>query len=178
MIKNFIHTPQIGANTYIDDTALIVGNVSIGENCSIWPMVVIRGDIHRIEIGNRTNIQDGTIIHVTHAGDFNPEGFPTILGDDIIVGHRVILHGCTIHSNSLIGMGSIVMDGAVVHSDVILGAGSIVPPGKELASGHLWVGSPVRMVREITEKEYAFLRYSADYYVQLKDKYLSNTKEI
>ena len=131
------HTPQIHATVHVDDTALVIGDVEIGEDSSIWPMSVIRGDIQRIRIGARTSIQDGSVIHVTHDSRFCPGGQPTLIGNDVTVGHKVIPHACTIEDYCLIGMGSIIMDKAVVRSRVTIGAGSVVPPGKVLESGFL-----------------------------------------
>jgi len=167
-------TPSIDPTAFVDSTALIVGNVSAGPDCSFWPMVVVRGDIHQIRIGARSNIQDGTVIHVTHDGPFNPGGYGTSIGDDVTVGHKVMLHGCTIEDRVLIGMGAIVMDGAVVESDVVVGAGSLVTPGKRLASGFLYVGSPVKQIRRLTDRELAYFSYSARKYVELKDRHLSS----
>ena len=173
MIKNLgSKTPTISPSAYVDDSAVIIGDVHLEEDVSIWPTAVLRGDIHSIHIGARSNIQDGTVIHVTHAGDFNSEGHPTVVGKDVIVGHRVVLHGCTVEDRVLVGMGAIIMDGVVIASNTIIGAGSLVPPGKHLASG-LWVGSPARKLRELSEEEMKFLTYSASYYVELKDKYLN-----
>lgn len=174
MIKPFENNfPQVPPTTYVDETALIIGQVTLGADSSIWPMAVLRGDIQQIRIGDRTSIQDGSVIHVTHAGRFNAQGFPTHVGNDVIVGHRVVLHGCTLKDHCLIGMGAIVMDGAIVHSNVIVGAGSVVPPHRELEEGCLWLGNPARKIRKITEEEYEFLRYSAEYYVQLKNRYFA-----
>lgn len=164
--------PAIDRTAYVDSTAVIIGNVSAGADSSFWPCVVVRGDIHRITIGARSNIQDGTVIHVTHDGPFNPGGYGTTIGDDVTVGHKVMLHGCTIADRALIGMGAIVMDGAVVESDVVVGAGSLVPPGKRLESGFLYVGSPVKQIRPLSEKERAYFMYSAQKYVELKDRHL------
>jgi carbonic anhydrase/acetyltransferase-like protein (isoleucine patch superfamily) len=166
------YTPNIDPTSFIDSTALIIGNVSAGPDSSFWPMVVVRGDIHQIRIGARSNIQDGTVIHVTHDGPFNPGGYGTVIGDDVTVGHKVMLHGCTIEDRALIGMGAIVMDGAVVESDVVVGAGSLVPPGKRLESGFLYVGSPVKQIRRLTDRELAYFNYSARKYVELKDRHL------
>lgn len=141
-LENYI--PVIANSAYVDPTALVIGNVVLGENSSVWPMAVIRGDINSIHIGKFTNIQDGTVIHVNHVGEFNPKGNPLVLGDEVTIGHRAILHGCTIEDRCLIGIGTIVMDDVIVHSNVIIGAGSLVPPGKELESDYLWVGSPVK----------------------------------
>ncbi|HEB57394.1 MAG TPA: gamma carbonic anhydrase family protein [Gammaproteobacteria bacterium] len=165
--------PVISADVYIDDTALIIGEVEIGRDCSIWPFTVIRGDVNSISIGECSNIQDHSVLHVTHAGGpVNPTGHALIIGDRITVGHRVILHGCTIHDDCLIGMGSTVMDGAIVHSDTIIGAGSLVTPGKELESGYLWLGAPARQVRALSKAEKESIRYSAQHYQQLKQRHL------
>ncbi len=164
-------TPRIVPSAYVDTTAVVIGDVVIGEDSSIWPTAVIRGDVNSIRIGDRTSIQDGTIIHVNHAGKFNPKGSPTHIGNDITVGHRATLHGCTIHDRCLIGIGAIVMDDVVIESDVILGAGSLVTPGKILASGFLWLGSPAKKIRPLTEQERSFLLYSAEHYVLLQRKH-------
>lgn len=172
-IRSYLnHQPLIGDNTYVDDSAVIIGQVSIGSDSSIWPFASIRGDMHRIQIGDRTSVQDGCVLHITHAGKFNPEGFALTIGSDVTIGHKVILHGCTINDACLIGMGSIVMDGAIIETEVILGAGSLVSPGKVLESGYLWVGSPAVKKRPLTNDEIAFIRYSAATYVKLKNDYL------
>ncbi len=165
-------TPRIADDVWVDPSAVVIGDVEIGSGSSIWPLVVVRGDIHHIRIGKNTNIQDGSVVHVTHDSRFNPGGYPTIIGDNITVGHKVMLHGCTIGDNCLIGMSSTVMDGAVIEPRVVLGAGSLVPGGKVLESGYLWVGSPVRRARELNEKEQEFLDYSAQNYARLAKRYL------
>ncbi|HCB14009.1 MAG TPA: gamma carbonic anhydrase family protein [Gammaproteobacteria bacterium] len=165
------HTPHIHPTAYVDTAALVIGDVEIGQDSSIWPMSVVRGDIQSIRIGARTSIQDGTIIHVTHDSRFCPGGQPTLIGNDVTVGHKVILHACTIEDFCLIGMGAIVMDKAVVRSRVTIGAGSVVPPGKVLESGFLYVGSPVKQIRPLTERELEFLEYSAQNYQRLKDRH-------
>ena len=167
------HTPALGERAFVDRSAVVIGDVEIGADSSVWPLTVIRGDMHRIRIGSRTSVQDGCVLHITHAGPFNPDGFPLLIGDDVTIAHKVMLHGCTVGSRVLIGMGSIVMDGAVIEDDVIVGAGSLVPPGKRLRSGFLYVGSPVKQVRELSEKEKAFFTYSAGNYVKLKDQHLA-----
>ncbi|MEF3194228.1 MAG: gamma carbonic anhydrase family protein [Halothiobacillaceae bacterium] len=167
------HMPMLEAGAWVDPTALVMGQVHLGRDASIWPMSVLRGDINRIEIGARTNIQDGTIIHVTHASRFNPRGAPVIVGSDVTVGHKVVLHACTIEERCLIGMGAVVLDEAVIRREVIVGAGSVVPPGKELESGYLWLGAPARKVRPLTDEELEYLGYSADYYVQLARRHAS-----
>ena len=167
------HRPKLGERAFVDRSAVVIGDVEIGADSSVWPLTVIRGDMHRIRIGARTSVQDASVLHITHAGPFNPEGFPLLIGDDVTIAHKVMLHGCSIGSRVLIGMGSIVMDGAVVEDDVIVGAGSLVPPGKRLASGFLYVGSPVKQVRPLTDKERAFFTYSAGNYVKLNDQHLA-----
>ena len=167
------HTPALGERVFVDRSAVVIGDVEIGSDSSVWPLTVIRGDMHRIRIGARTSVQDGCVLHITHAGPFNPEGFPLLIGDDVTIAHNVMLHGCTVGSRILIGMGSIVMDGAVIEDDVIVGAGSLVPPGKRLVSGFLYVGSPAKQVRALSDKEKAFFTYSAGNYVKLKDQHLA-----
>lgn len=166
--------PIIGAQTYIDNSAVVIGLVTIGEHCSIWPMAVIRGDVQTISIGNQTNIQDGAILHATHPSDkTTPNGHAICLGNHITIGHRVTLHGCKILDRCLIGMDSTVMDGVIIENDVIVGAKSLVPPGKVLTSGYLYVGSPVVQKRALTKTEIDFIVYSAAHYAKLKDIYLS-----
>ena len=164
-------TPRIAASAYIDAAALVIGAVEIGEDSSIWPMCVVRGDVQRIHIGARTNIQDGTVIHVTHDSRFCPGGQPTFIGNDVTVGHKVLLHACTVEDTCLIGMNAVIMDGAVVKAQVMIGASSVVPPGKVLESGYLYVGSPVKQMRPLKEKELEFLEYSAQNYVRLKERH-------
>ncbi len=169
------NTPKISDDVYIDDTALIIGEVEIGRHSSIWPFTVIRGDVNRISIGGCSNIQDHSVLHVTHAGGpSNAAGNALVIGNRITVGHHVTLHGCTIHDDCLIGMGSTVMDGAIIHSDTIIGAGSLVAPGKELEGGYLWLGSPARQVRALSDEEKESLRYSAQHYQRLKERHLKS----
>ncbi|PAV47376.1 gamma carbonic anhydrase family protein [Pseudomonas sp. HAR-UPW-AIA-41] len=164
-------TPRLGERVFIDDSAVVIGDVSLGDDSSVWPLAVIRGDMHRIRIGQRSSVQDGSVLHITHAGPFNADGWPLTIGDDVTIGHKALLHGCSVGNRVLIGMGAIVMDGAVIEDDVVLGAGSLVPPGKTLHSGYLYVGSPVKQARPLSEKEKAFFTYSAANYVRLKDSY-------
>ncbi|MCW8827317.1 MAG: gamma carbonic anhydrase family protein [Gammaproteobacteria bacterium] len=165
-------SPKIGDGCFIDPMSVVIGDVVIGRDCSIWPMVSIRGDVHRIRIGDRTNIQDGSVLHVTHRHPDAPDGFPLNIGNDVTVGHNVTLHGCTIDNRCLVGMGSTILDGAVLEEGVLLGAGSLVPPGKTLEGGYLWVGSPAKKIRPLNEKEQNWLSYSAGHYSRLKDEYL------
>ena len=165
------HQPDIHASVYIDEQALVVGEVSIGEDSSVWPMSVLRGDVNSIEIGERTNIQDGSVLHVTHDSEYAEGGMPLVIGSDVTVGHKVILHACQVEDGCLIGMGATVLDGALIRAGSMVGAGALVPPGKVLESGYLYLGSPVKQVRELTEKEKRFLQYSAAHYVRLKNRH-------
>lgn len=163
--------PDIHASTFVDQTALVLGEVTIGENCSIWPLTVIRGDVNTIQIGNNTNIQDNSVLHVTHDGPYNHGGYELKVGNNVTVGHRVILHGCNIGDSCLIGMGTTIMDGAVVEPHTLIGAGSLVTPNKKLKSGYLWMGSPIQKVRKLTKEERESIEYSALNYVKLKNRH-------
>jgi carbonic anhydrase/acetyltransferase-like protein (isoleucine patch superfamily) len=168
--------PQFGASVYIDDTAVVIGDVTLADDVSVWPTTVIRGDVERIVIGLGTNVQDGAVLHVSHAGKFSPQGHPLTIGKGVTIGHRAVAHACTIGDYCLIGIGAIIMDDAVLEDHVMLGAGSLVPPGKRLASGFLYVGAPAKQARPLTESEREFLEYSAAHYVQLKNRHLSWAK--
>jgi carbonic anhydrase/acetyltransferase-like protein (isoleucine patch superfamily) len=170
-------TPKIGRKVYSHPSSVINGAVILGDDVSVWPQVVIRGDVHHISVGAGTNVQDHSVLHVTHAGPNNPHGHPLVIGANITIGHRVILHGCTLEDDCFIGMGSIVMDGATVESGAYLGAGCLVPPGKTLSSGWLYLGQPAKAMRKLTDDEKAFISYSAQHYRQLKDQYLSHTHQ-
>ena len=163
--------PELGKGAYVDDAAVVIGDVILGEDTSVWPFTVIRGDVNSIRIGARTNIQDNSVLHVTHDGKYTPGGYKLTVGDDVTVGHRVILHACTVGDLCLIGMGSIIMDGAVIESKVMLAAGSLVPGGKRLESGYLYMGSPVKQARELTDEEIESLQYSANHYVEVKNSH-------
>jgi carbonic anhydrase/acetyltransferase-like protein (isoleucine patch superfamily) len=165
--------PIIGQRVYLHDTTVVIGRVRIADDASLWPYVVARGDVNRISVGARSNIQDLTMLHVTHDGPYSPGGFPLVIGEDVTVGHKCLLHACAIGDRCLIGMGSIVMDGAVIENEVLLGAGSLVSPGKRLISGYLYRGNPLQQIRELRDKEREMLHYSAGHYVRLKDKYLA-----
>lgn len=164
-------SPQIDDTAFIDESAVVTGNVVIGEDSSVWPCCSVRGDIHSISIGRRSNIQDGCMLHVTHDSEYAPGGFALAIGDDVTVGHNVVLHACTIEDLCLIGMGSVVLDGAVIQSGAMVGAASLVAPNKVLEGGYMWLGSPVKKVRELTDKEQRFLKYSAMQYVKLKNRH-------
>lgn len=163
--------PVFPPSAYIDEQAMVAGDVEIGKDSSVWPMSVVRGDVNTIRIGERTNIQDGSVLHVTHDSEYAAGGSPLLVGSDVTVGHKVVLHACTVEDRCLIGMGAIVLDGAVVKSGAMVGAGSLVTPGKVLEGGYLYVGSPAKRVRALSDREKAFLEYSAAHYVRLKDRY-------
>ena len=164
--------PTLGERVFVHPAAVVIGKVTIGDDSSVWPTAVIRGDVHSIQIGARTSIQDGSVLHVTHDGPYAPGGRALIIGSDVTVGHRVTLHACTIGNACLIGMGAILLDNVVTEDFVMIGAGSLVPPNKILKTGGLYVGSPARRVRDLTQKEIEFLTYSAAHYVKVKDEYL------
>lgn len=163
--------PKLGQAVFIDPSAVVIGDVELGDDVSIWPGAVVRGDMHCIRIGARTSVQDGVVLHITHASDYNPDGYPLTIGSDVTIGHQACLHGCTIGNEVLIGIGATVLDGAVVEDQVVIGAGSLVPPGKRLESGYLYVGSPARQKRSLSDNELSYFRYSAANYVKLKDEY-------
>ncbi len=165
--------PFLGNHVYVDPMSVLVGDIYLDDDVSIWPVVAARGDVNSIKIGARSNIQDGTVLHVTHKSESNPHGFPLIIGEDVTVGHKAMLHGCTIGNRVLVGMGTLILDNATVEDDVMIGAGSLVPPGKVLESGYLYVGSPVKQARPLTDQERAFLTYSAANYVRLKNDYIA-----
>ncbi len=172
-IRNFEGTaPKIGARAYIDDSALVIGDVTIGADASLWPMVVARGDVHRITIGAGTNIQDGSVLHVTADNRFNPGGFPLSIGANVTVGHGAILHACTVEDLVLIGMGATILDGAVIPTRTMIAAGSLVSPGKRLESGYLYLGSPAKQARRLSDRELEYLDFSARHYIELKDRHL------
>ena len=172
MIRDYLgRRPQLGEGCYVDEQGLVLGDVVMGEDCSVWPMAVVRGDVNAIRIGDRTNVQDNSTLHVTHDGPYSPGGQGLQIGDDVTIGHGVILHACTIGNRCLIGMGALVMDKAVLEDEVYLAAGALVPPGKRLESGFLYRGSPAEKARPITDKERAFLKYSAEHYVRVKRRH-------
>ncbi|WP_415721120.1 gamma carbonic anhydrase family protein [Photobacterium ganghwense] len=165
--------PTLTSSTYVDDAAVLVGDIHLAADTSIWPLVAARGDVNCITIGARTNVQDGSVLHVTRKTPENPDGHPLIIGQDVTIGHKAMLHGCQIGDRVLVGMGAIILDGAIVEDDVIIGAGSLVPPSKTLESGFLYIGSPIKKARPLSDKERAFLTVSADNYVRLKNEYLA-----
>ena len=166
--------PTLGARAYIDESARVIGDVVLGEDVSVWPFTVIRGDVNFVRIGDRSNIQDGTVVHVSHDGPHAKlGGFATHIGADVTIGHKAIIHACTIEDAVLVGMGAIVLDGAVVRKHAFIGAGALVTPGKIVGEGELWLGNPAKKARMLSDAEIDALYYSAKHYVRLKDEYLS-----
>lgn len=166
------NVPVIGQRVYIDPSAVVLGRVTLEDDVSIWPHAVVRGDMHRIRVGARTSVQDGSVLHITHAGPYNPEGWPLDIGCDVTIGHRATLHGCTVGDRVLVGMSATVMDGAVVEDGVVIAAGALVTPGKRLRSGFLYAGSPAREVRILNAQELSYFIYSANNYVKLKEQHI------
>jgi carbonic anhydrase/acetyltransferase-like protein (isoleucine patch superfamily) len=158
--------PKIAQSAFIAPGAVVIGDVEIGEETNVWFGCVIRGDVNSIHIGNRTNIQDGTVVHVTH------KTAPTVIGNNITIGHKAILHGCTLEDGSFVGMGSTVMDHAVIESDGMLAAGALLTPNKRIRGGELWAGSPAKFFRDMTRDEAKYIYVSAQHYVDLGKTYL------
>jgi carbonic anhydrase/acetyltransferase-like protein (isoleucine patch superfamily) len=165
--------PTLGARAYVDPAATVIGDVVLGDDVSIWPNAVLRGDVHYIRIGARSNVQDGSVIHVTHDGPYSPGGFPTIVGEGVTIGHAAVIHACTIEDYCLIGMHATVLDGAVIKKYGFVAAGSVIPPGKVVGERELWVGNPAKCMRMLSDQQIEQLHYSADHYVRLKDVYLA-----
>ncbi len=163
--------PRLGRRVFIHPSAQVIGEVDLAEDVSIWPGAVLRGDVNFIRVGAGSNIQDNSVLHVSHRHPGDPEGAPLILGREVTVGHGVILHGCTIGDRCLIGMGSLVLDKTVIEDRVLLGAGSLVPEGKVLESGWLYLGRPAKAVRRLSEDELAYFAYSARNYIELAAAY-------
>ena len=175
MIRNFKKfTPNLGKSVYVDVQASVIGDVVIGNDSSVWPQTVIRGDINPIRIGDRTNIQDGSVVHVTHSSKYS-QGFECNIGSDVTIGHGCIIHACSISDMCLIGMGSVILDGVNIPSNVMIGAKSLVSSGKQLESGYLYLGSPCKKIRPLKDSELEFLKYSALHYVNIKNDYLTNS---
>lgn len=166
--------PALGARVYVDRQACVIGRVTLGDDSSVWPMAVARGDVNTIAVGARTSVQDGAVLHVTHDGPYTPGGRALVVGDEVTIGHHAVLHACTIGNRCLVGMGSIVLDGVVAEDEVMIGAGAVVPPRRRLPTRTLWVGNPAQQVRMLTDREIESLRYSALHYVKVKDRYLQS----
>ena len=166
--------PTLGQRVYVDPAATLVGDVVLGDDVSLWPGVVVRGDVNFIRIGARSNVQDGTVVHVSHDGPHAKlGGFATVIGADVTIGHKAIVHACRIEDACLVGMGAILLDGVVVKRHGFVGAGALVAPGKVVGEGELWLGNPAKKVRMLGDAEIEALYYSAQHYVRLKDEYLS-----
>lgn len=161
------HHPRLAVDAWVDPTALVIGDVTLGAGVSVWPFAVLRGDIHRIVVGAGSNVQDGAVLHVSHDSRFRPGGAPTILHERVTVGHQAVLHGCEIGACCLIGIGARVLDRAVLGPRVMLAAGALVPPGKLLDSGWLYVGTPAQPARPLTDSELEYLDYTAEHYIAL-----------
>ncbi|MBD8874528.1 gamma carbonic anhydrase family protein [Rhodanobacter sp. DHB23] len=164
--------PVLGERVYIDPAATVIGDVILGDDVSLWPGTVLRGDVNHIRVGARTNIQDGAIVHVAHAGPYGP-GYPCLIGADVTIGHAAVVHACTIEDGCLIGMHASVLDGAVVKRHAFVGAGALVPPGKVVGERELWLGNPAKFVRVLSNAQVEQLIYSAAHYVRVKDDYLA-----
>jgi carbonic anhydrase/acetyltransferase-like protein (isoleucine patch superfamily) len=166
--------PQLAARVYVDPAAVVIGDVVLGEDSSVWPCAVVRGDVSPIRIGARSSVQDGVVLHVTHDGPYTPGGRGLVIGDDVTIGHGAVLHACTVGNACLIGMGATVLDGVVIEDEVMVAAGALVPPGKRLPSRTLWAGNPARQLRELNAEQVEQLYYSARNYVKVKNDYLDD----
>ncbi|BFI97542.1 MAG: gamma carbonic anhydrase family protein [Rhodanobacter sp.] len=164
--------PVLGERVYLDPAATVIGDVALGDDASVWPGAVLRGDVNYIRVGARTNIQDGAIVHVAHAGPYGP-GYPCLIGADVTIGHAAVVHACTIEDGCLIGMHASVLDGAVVKRHGFVGAGALIPPGKVVGERELWLGNPAKCVRVLSDAQVEQLMYSAAHYVRVKDDYLA-----
>lgn len=164
--------PRLGERVHVDPAATVIGDVWLDDDVSVWPGAVVRGDVHCIRVGARSNIQDGAIIHVTHDGPYTPGGQACLIGNDVTIGHGAIVHACTVHDACLIGMHATILDGAEIGPHALVGAGAVVTAGKIVGEGELWVGNPARCVRTLDRQAIEQLDYSAAHYVRLKDRYL------
>ncbi|NNC55040.1 MAG: gamma carbonic anhydrase family protein [Pseudomonadales bacterium] len=165
------HSPTVAQDAYIDAAATVIGKVVVNAQASVWPGAIVRGDVNHIVIGARSNVQDGSIIHVSRPTSTQPAGHPTTLDEEVTIGHGVVLHGCHIQSQALVGNRAVVMDGAVLEKHIIVGANALVPPGKHLQSGYLYIGSPCKQARPLSDSEIAGLATSASNYIALAAQY-------
>lgn len=169
--------PELSQTCWVDRSAQVIGQCQLAEDVSVWPCAVLRGDVNDIKVGPRSNIQDGVVVHATHESA-RSKGSKTIIGADVTVGHNVVLHGCIIDDECLIGMGSVILDNAHIKKHVLIGANSLVPAGKTLESGFLYLGSPVKQMRPLTDDEKAFFTYSSAHYVKLKNEFMSEESSV
>jgi carbonic anhydrase/acetyltransferase-like protein (isoleucine patch superfamily) len=160
-------TPLVDPAAFVAPGACLIGDIEIGPEASVWYNCVLRGDVNRIRIGARTNIQDGSVIHVDSPRPGHEEGHPTLIGADVLIGHLAMVHGCILHDRAFIGLGSIVMDGCEIEGDAMLAAGAMLTPGKRIPSGQLWAGRPAKYVRDLSEADLAGMRAGVDHYVAL-----------
>ena len=164
------HTPDVHETAFVDDTAVLIGNVTVARDASLWPLSVARGDVGAIRIGARTNVQDGVILHTTPRSRFSP-AYDLEIGDEVTVGHGAILHACTVGNLCLVGMNATVLDGAVLEPYAMIAANALVAPGKRVTGKFLWAGVPAQKMRPLKDQELEFLAYSAQHYVELKNQY-------
>ncbi|MCK5872272.1 MAG: gamma carbonic anhydrase family protein [Methylococcales bacterium] len=166
--------PRLGTGVYVDEAAVVIGDVRLGDHVSVWPTTVIRGDVAAILIGNNTNVQDGCVLHVSHANTSSdkPQDHPLKIGEGVTLGHKAIVHACTVGNYCLIGMGAIILDDAIIEDYVMVGAAALVPSGKLLESGYLYLGAPAKKIRALSDQEKTQLEYSAQHYINLKNQYL------
>lgn len=167
--------PKIDASAFVAPGARLIGDIEIGAGSSIWYNCVLRGDVNRIRIGARSNVQDGTVIHCDSPEPGLPEGHPTLIGEDVLIGHLAMIHGCRLHDRAFVGLGSIVMDGCEIEGDAMLAAGAMLTPGKRIPAGQLWAGRPARYLRDLTEADIAGLRRGAAHYVELAKRHAAAT---
>jgi len=160
-------SPQVDPAAFVAPGAQLIGDVAIGPESSIWYNCVLRGDVNRIRIGARTNIQDGSVVHVDSPKPGAPAGHPTLIGDDVLIGHMAMVHGCVLHDRAFVGLGAIVMDGCEIESGAMLAAGAMLTPGKRIPGGQLWAGRPAKYVRDLSEEELAGHRAGVAHYVAL-----------
>lgn len=163
--------PKIDPSAFVHPDAVIIGDVVIGPDASIWPGVVIRGDVNRIRIGARTNVQDNSTLHVTRPKPSNPHGVPLLIGDDVTIAHNVMLHACRVENCAMIGMSATLMDGVAVGAWAVVGSGSLVPPGKNIGKNQLWLGAPAKYLRDVTEEEKEGFAKTTANYIRLKEEY-------
>jgi carbonic anhydrase/acetyltransferase-like protein (isoleucine patch superfamily) len=167
------YTPEIHADAWVDPAAHVIGHVSLGRDASIWPGAVVRADMHPIRIGERSNIQDGALLHVTHDDQYTLGGFGLAIGSDVTIGHGAVLHGCSVQSAALIGMHATILDGTLIKRHAFVGAGAVVTQGRIVGEGELWLGNPARCVRLLSQEEIQHIYYAAKQYVRLKARYLA-----